>query len=186
MRKILDAARLCFRRDGFHKASTAEISRTAGVSIANLYQYFPSKDDLIIAIVEEDHSIDLGLIAEIERSDSLVEGMADAIASALASPSMINSVQLHTEILAEAARNPRVAAILKRTEDEVATAVAAVVAAGQKTGQITVKLEPAQLTELLLSFIQFLFDRSVLLAGAAAPTRDSVHAQLRHILDPSR
>ncbi|OYQ37815.1 hypothetical protein CHU95_00450 [Niveispirillum lacus] len=48
---ILAAARRCFARHGFHGAGTADICRDAGISPASLYQYFASKDDLILAIV---------------------------------------------------------------------------------------------------------------------------------------
>ncbi|NHZ64676.1 TetR/AcrR family transcriptional regulator [Massilia genomosp. 1] len=46
-RQIINGARGVFAREGFHVASTVEISAEAGVSGANLYQYSATKDDLI-------------------------------------------------------------------------------------------------------------------------------------------
>ena len=60
--QILDGARACFLRKGFHAATTAEISAEAGVSVANLYQYFPAKDDLVQALIEDDLAEDLALV----------------------------------------------------------------------------------------------------------------------------
>lgn len=39
-------------RDGFDKASTNRIAEEAGVSIGSLYQYFPSKEALVAAVID--------------------------------------------------------------------------------------------------------------------------------------
>jgi len=38
--------------EGFDKASTNRIAEVAGVSIGSLYQYFPGKDALVVAVIE--------------------------------------------------------------------------------------------------------------------------------------
>jgi AcrR family transcriptional regulator len=50
-RQILDGARRVFFERGFEAASMDAITRAAGVSKATIYAYFPSKDDLIAALV---------------------------------------------------------------------------------------------------------------------------------------
>ncbi|MBO9706586.1 MAG: TetR family transcriptional regulator [Caulobacter sp.] len=45
-------------RDGFDRASTNRIAAQAGVSIGSLYQYFPSKEALVMAVAER-HNRDL-------------------------------------------------------------------------------------------------------------------------------
>jgi AcrR family transcriptional regulator len=50
-RLILEAAAAVFAERGL-EASTAEIARRAGVGEATLYRRFPTKDDLIVAIVQ--------------------------------------------------------------------------------------------------------------------------------------
>ena len=39
-------------RDGFDNASTNRIAEVAGVSVGSLYQYFPSKEALVAAVIE--------------------------------------------------------------------------------------------------------------------------------------
>jgi AcrR family transcriptional regulator len=51
-RRILDAAAAVFAERGLD-ASTAEIARRAGVGEATLFRRFPTKDDLIVAIIAE-------------------------------------------------------------------------------------------------------------------------------------
>jgi AcrR family transcriptional regulator len=49
---ILTATTRILVRDGFDHASTNRIAEAAGVSIGSLYQYFPSKEALVAALVE--------------------------------------------------------------------------------------------------------------------------------------
>ena len=44
---ILDAALKLFTERGFHGTSTAQISKDAGVATGTLFNYFPTKEDLI-------------------------------------------------------------------------------------------------------------------------------------------
>src|SRR5690349_469941 len=49
---ILEATARVLVKDGFDHASTNRIAEAAGVSIGSLYQYFPSKEALVAALVE--------------------------------------------------------------------------------------------------------------------------------------
>jgi TetR/AcrR family transcriptional regulator, transcriptional repressor of aconitase len=51
--QILDAARECFTRDGFHNTSMQDIFRASGLSAGAVYRYFPSKHLLIKALAEQ-------------------------------------------------------------------------------------------------------------------------------------
>ena len=50
--RVLVAARAVFARQGL-EAGVDEIAREAGVGVGTLYRRFPTKDDLILAIVED-------------------------------------------------------------------------------------------------------------------------------------
>jgi AcrR family transcriptional regulator len=57
-------------KEGFDKASTNHVAEVAGVSVGSLYQYFPSKESLVAAVIER-HSQEVmqtvrGELAEIE------------------------------------------------------------------------------------------------------------------------
>ncbi|MET8826799.1 TetR/AcrR family transcriptional regulator [Streptomyces sp. NPDC004610] len=52
-RQILDAARRCFARNGFHATSMQDMLSEAGLSAGAVYRYFKGKDELIAAIVGE-------------------------------------------------------------------------------------------------------------------------------------
>jgi AcrR family transcriptional regulator len=49
---ILTATARILEHDGFDRASTNRIAAAAGVSVGSLYQYFPSKEALVAALIE--------------------------------------------------------------------------------------------------------------------------------------
>jgi AcrR family transcriptional regulator len=49
---LLEATARVLIREGYDRASTNKIAAVAGVSIGSLYQYFPSKEALVAAVIE--------------------------------------------------------------------------------------------------------------------------------------
>jgi AcrR family transcriptional regulator len=49
---ILKAAALVLVAEGFEKTTTNLVAKRAGISIGSLYQYFPSKEALVAALIE--------------------------------------------------------------------------------------------------------------------------------------
>jgi AcrR family transcriptional regulator len=49
---LIEATARILVREGFDKASTNRIAEVAGVSVGSLYQYFPGKEALVIAVID--------------------------------------------------------------------------------------------------------------------------------------
>jgi TetR/AcrR family transcriptional repressor of uid operon len=108
--RIIDAARKLFGSKGFHATTTAELTAEARVSIAQIYRVFASKEDIVIAIVEQRMramGIEMHAIFDaVKRGDlSTFEALKAMVASLLDD----REVGLVFEILAESCRNPAVA-----------------------------------------------------------------------------
>ena len=58
MDAILAATARVLVKDGYDRASTNRVALEAGVSVGSLYQYFPSKEALVAALIER-HSMDM-------------------------------------------------------------------------------------------------------------------------------
>jgi TetR/AcrR family transcriptional repressor of uid operon len=112
--RIIGAARRLFKDKGFHSTPIAELAAEASVSVGMIYRLFPGKDDIIVAICEENLQ---ARITEIEEIFEAVErreySVCDAVKSIASSTIAANDSGLEFEILAEAYRNPRVAERLK-------------------------------------------------------------------------
>lgn len=71
-RKILDAARDVFFRDGFMLANLDEVATKAGVAKGTLYRYFESKADLYVAVLAENGSGFVNKMREVAGAPSPV------------------------------------------------------------------------------------------------------------------
>lgn len=115
-RSILEAARACFGRYGFQGASMARIAEAADISVGHIYRYFASKEAVVAAIAEQDL---------LDKADDLraLRGGPWEIAAKLLHGSEertdARKVALRLEVLAEAARNPRVAALTRAFDIQV-------------------------------------------------------------------
>jgi len=65
---LIEATARILVRDGFDRASTNRIAQEAGVSIGSLYQYFPGKEALVVAVIER-HNREIMQVAR----DAVVE-----------------------------------------------------------------------------------------------------------------
>lgn len=71
LESILRSAAIVFAERGYHRASIRDISRSTGVSLAGLYYYFQSKEELLFLI--QDHA--LGQL--IGGAESRLDGLSD-------------------------------------------------------------------------------------------------------------
>ncbi len=109
-KQVLDAARIVFCRHGFHGASMAEIAAEAGMSVGHIYRYFENKEAVIVAIVDQDlqlakETIDRMLQDPAGVPAAMLAGVDEGVAKMLDR----GDAALFMEVMAEAARNPKVA-----------------------------------------------------------------------------
>jgi AcrR family transcriptional regulator len=70
-RQILDAARRCFLRKGFHLTSMQDVFAESGLSAGAVYRYFKSKNEIIYAIATEKQGGAVKLLETIMKEDPL-------------------------------------------------------------------------------------------------------------------
>ncbi|HEL4242881.1 TetR/AcrR family transcriptional regulator [Stenotrophomonas maltophilia] len=107
--QILQAALQCFLVKGFHQTSMRDIAQAAGVSLGNLYNHFPGKEAIILAVA----------VAESEELAPMLQRLAGADGERTQVMAFLQDFHalcrqpewatLAVEVLAESARNPAVA-----------------------------------------------------------------------------
>lgn len=75
---LVEATARILVKDGFDKASTNRIAAKAGVSVGSLYQYFPSKEALVVAVMER-HSSELMALARDALDEAAMLPVAQAV-----------------------------------------------------------------------------------------------------------
>jgi len=111
--QILEAAAECFSRSGFHGASMAEISKTAGMSVGHIYHYFENKDAIIAAIVAQEFDEIEQLFEELAKERDILSAMVARADYGFHERVDGKTAALFLEIVAQAARNPVLAAQLE-------------------------------------------------------------------------
>lgn len=158
-RQIINGARGVFARQGFHAASTAEISAEAGVSAANPYRYFATKDDLIMSLIEESLAGDLALIDSLNDAKSLKQGIMSLGKALFETPPDRQSHALRREILAESCRQEEVAATLKRAEMRMINTHGAVIDKAQVSGEVPDEISTRQAAATIIACVDGFMSR---------------------------
>src|SRR5690606_7035067 len=134
--RLLRAARERFLADGVDGASLRAIARAAGTSIGMLYYYFPTKDDLFLAVVEEVYS---ELLADLTGALSVEAPIEERLARLYARFARISQRELEIirlvvrEMLAP---SPRLARLIHRFQHGHLPLVQDALAAGLAEGRL--------------------------------------------------
>ena len=133
--EILEAARRCVARSGFHQASMQEICAEAGMSPGNLYRYFPSKEAIIAGIAERDRAEVGAELGAAQFTDDFFATFAALARHHLVERSA-DDVGLCAEMVAESRRNPAIGRIMQDFDRDVHTRLVAMLRAAAARGDI--------------------------------------------------
>ena len=153
--EIIDAARTCFLRSGFHQTTTDEICREANITPGGLYHYFTSKDDLIAVVIENSAKNAMERMrTAVEAADSTESAFRQAIGflhSALMDPDIDNIARLDVEIWAEMLKNEKLAERNAAIWTLRLRWLEALIDIGQRDGLIAAEVERRPLASLMLA-----------------------------------
>lgn len=107
--QILQAALQCFLAKGFHQTSMRDIAQAAGVSLGNLYNHFPGKEAIILAVAVAESEELAPLLQRLAASEGERAQMLAFLRDFHALCRQPEWATLAVEVLAESARNPAVA-----------------------------------------------------------------------------
>jgi AcrR family transcriptional regulator len=109
--QILAAATVCFARQGYHATSMDDVVRHSGLSVGAIYTYFPSKEDLFLALSDRRAEHTLSYLNELfRRPGSMPEKSRAAVDYffRMLSDELLPLARVTVEFLAEAAKSERI------------------------------------------------------------------------------
>ncbi|HWI26047.1 MAG TPA: TetR/AcrR family transcriptional regulator [Stellaceae bacterium] len=165
-RHVREAALACFKRKGFHQASMADICAEAAMSPGNVYRYYDSKEAIIAAICEEDRRQLTQRLERLGQSGNLLDSMLDIAGEAMSASDPEKS-KFGCEVLAEAARNERIAEIVQRHNAAIVALCAEAIRRAQALGQVDPGLDAAAASAVLVAAAEGLNTRLALSPGTA-------------------
>lgn len=130
--QVLDAAAICFARSGFHGASMAEISKQAGMSAGHIYNYFDSKDAIIMAFVAMRVEHVTNRLVHVGMQPDPLEYMCADVGAIVDQHLDKEFWGMSLEIFAEASRNPTIAAAVEAADTDARGQLRALIANGRR------------------------------------------------------
>lgn len=124
-RILAEAARI-FDEDGYRRTTTNRVAEAAGVSVGSLYQYFPNKDALLVALAErhvEEITAAFSLrVAELDRERPALPAVLRSLLELTASVN--DTSRLHAILFTNCPRTPALEERLHRFTEVVVDCVA--------------------------------------------------------------
>ena len=166
--QILAAARRAFLRDGFHATSMQDLLAEVGLSAGAVYGYFASKDDVILAIAEDNLRGATEMIHSVAtRHPGRTVGavLADAMELLRAQDARDGLGKITVIVWSEALRNPSLAARFTGLVTQVRADLAEVIR--QCPGNLPADVPAEVLAAALISLIPGYLLQLALLGSAA-------------------
>jgi AcrR family transcriptional regulator len=164
-RQILDAARQCFLRNGFHATSMQDVLREANLSAGAVYRYFDSKDDIIAAIATAAMSDVASAFAAVSQDDPppLQEVIAQVLGRAEELDNEQSMARMVLQVWGEALRSPELGAVLATGIRQVIKSVTTLVELYQERGDIKADVPAESVARVLISMLPgYLVQRAIL------------------------
>ncbi len=137
--EILDAALVCFSKDGFHGTTMHDIVRQSRLSPGAIYNYFKSKEEIIEAIANQRQLKENLLVMNTINTGpaaQALERIRDAFLDELNNPKERLRRRVSVQLWAEGQRNSTIRRVVRRSFDEPRKLISAVLDAAQKQGAI--------------------------------------------------
>jgi len=176
--RILRAAAVLFESRDYEATGMKDIARRARLAVGTLYNYFPSKVEIVLALVRRDADRGLEAGAEVVKSPPAdpVEAVVVLLEREL-EPFARYDRALWREVTAEALREPRVGEAFFATDARLVAQIAALLGELQARGDVragvdTTRSAYAVYAVFLMWFLAFLTNETV--------SVEAVHAEVRH------
>lgn len=152
--EILDAALVCFSRDGFHRTTMQDIVRQSGLSPGAIYNYFKSKEEIVEAVASRRQVKEKRLITdaiETGPADQALERLRNAFLDELDNSKERLRRRVSVQLWAEAQRDPNIRRLVRRSFEEPRKLISEVLAAARTRGEIAEEVDTDALACFLIA-----------------------------------
>ena len=187
--RILRAAEALFaRKRGFGRTSMQEIAKRSKLAVGTLYNYFPSKPKILLAIVARDTSEGLSAAEEVRKRPPRdpVRAVEMLIDQAMA-PYLMHGRELWRQLVAAAMSDPELAEGVFRADASLIGLLSALLGELQARGDLRRDVEPGRAAIVLYSafftwFFAYLANDTVELDDVREQLRESVQLIMHGLL----
>ncbi len=154
--QIIAAARTCFARTGFDKTTLQDVFAQAGLSAGCIYNYFNSKDQLMLAVAQERHEDELRMIGGgLETKDPIndLRQLAKKFTDEYLTPQSADKRRIALQTWAEALVNPSILTSVQEGLEQPRAHLAQLIRRAQAAKRITSKLDADAIALTLIAML---------------------------------
>jgi AcrR family transcriptional regulator len=152
--QILQAAMACFARQGYHATSMDDVVGESGLSVGAIYSYFPSKEDLFLALSDHRAEQTLAYLNDLFRRPG---PMADKTREAvdylfdLLSDELLTLARMNLEFMSVAVNSERLKERQERRCESVRQFLRWLLTEAQQQGQVRADVDVDAAAELMMA-----------------------------------
>lgn len=154
--QILDAARTCFLRNGFHQTSMQDVIKAAGLSVGAVYRYFPSKYELITAIAEQviaEVISTFEALAAVEPPPPLGVVMQRAVGVATQHSGPDGALRLAVQVWSESLHDPVLAEFIAGVYRRIRDTIGLITKRAQEAGELPADADADAVSSVLFALM---------------------------------
>lgn len=155
-RLILEAAQTILLERGYHETSIDDIAAQVGIAKGTVYLHFPSKEDLMIALVERQLQNFVQVIEAVAASTSSARQRLEAILQRTYDPSEARRMQIFLEVFGSADMRSRFAEKHERTQpiiDHVRHLLREIIEQGKAQGEFDPQISTKVMIVMYLNLL---------------------------------
>ncbi|MDF1562360.1 MAG: TetR/AcrR family transcriptional regulator [Deltaproteobacteria bacterium] len=166
--QILDAARTCFSRTGYHRTTVQDICKEAALSPGAVYRYFDSKESIFEGLAEwhlAAQSRAMGCIAGLDDLFTSVAAFANGMMAEAKESGAPRPGVMQVELAGEAMSNERIAATVRKMLTGVRSNLEGLVHTLQEKGKVDPTLDAQAVASVMMALFQGALFQSVIGIG---------------------
>ena len=153
--EILEAATKCFMEKGFHNTIMQDIYDAANLSPGAVYNYFSSKEDIVVAVVKEFTDWSVSSLASV-ISDNPDESIINIIRfwlSSIKQNDLGKSISTQLDFYSEATRNNDIREAVLQSQDATHEKLIECIEHHQRAGVFNAKLDPLSIARAIMGMV---------------------------------
>jgi AcrR family transcriptional regulator len=179
--EILEAAKVCFAREGFHAASMRDIYRECGLSPGAVYNHFASKEKIVRALGQERLREAQAQREALELIEDPIEALRLLSAGTRKQLASEADLLLELQLAGEALRSESIGEVSRQAFDATLETVVGLIGRAQRTGHLDQSVDADALGRVLIGVFQGLIMQTAI---GAPPDHERHIGALRTLLAP--
>jgi AcrR family transcriptional regulator len=154
--QIVSAARRCFAQSGFHKTTLQDVFAEAGLSAGCVYNYFQSKEELMLAIAEERHDDEIRWIAAASDVSDPIAGLrqvAKTFAQEYLTNEALDKRRIALQTWSETQINPAILSSVREGLDRPTAQLAQIIRCAQTAKRLTSTLDADSIAYTMIALL---------------------------------